>query len=72
MFSITAVTNHRPVREAAEGSAAGVLRLQPPFAGVDAIYRFVNASSSHRSRPITRSFGANVVYINIISRAIHV
>ena len=45
----------------------GVRRLQPKVAGVDAIYRYVNASSYHRSRPYTRSFGANLVIVNVIA-----
>ena len=44
-----------------------MLHLQPPVAGADARYEDVNASSYHRSQPLTQSIGANVVDTNVIA-----
>ena len=49
------------------GSTAGVLLLQIPVAFAAARYGYVNASSYYRSRPSTRSFGGNIVDINVIN-----
>ena len=52
-----------------EGSAARVLRLQPPMAGADTRDEDVNAYFYNRSRPYKQSFRANVVDMNVISFA---